>query len=343
MRALAIVFASLILPLANGFPAFGNGKLRETAFRENFYGVDINGDQAWIVGYYGAILHTRNRGETWQVQRSPVNNALFTVRFVDRDKGWITGSYGAILSTVDGGKNWRAQNSGTAEHLLGLTLLDQSHGWAVGSRGMTLRTDNGGQSWSLSPVPGDFTFSGVSFIDRSRGWIAGEFGVIFHTADGGKTWSKQKSPVEVSFASGESRNLFALRFDRADSGYAVGLDGVVLRAGPGGSWKIVRQGASANGSNGAHHLFAVARVGERLWAAGERGTLLHSDRDGKDWQQVKAGVPRVSLNAIAFGSNGFGLAVGNRGVVLRTDDAGAAWKQLKPGSALQPFELVRLP
>ena len=170
-----------------------------------------------------------DRGQTWQIQPSPVASALFSVRFVDPDNGWIAGSYGTILHTTDGGKNWRTQPAGTTEHLFGLAMIDASHGWIVGSRGTTLRTDDGGQSWASSLVPGDFTFSGVSFIDRARGWIAGEFGVIFHTHDGGKSWMKQKSPVEVSFASGESRNLFSLNLNRADSGYAVGLDGVVLQ------------------------------------------------------------------------------------------------------------------
>jgi photosystem II stability/assembly factor-like uncharacterized protein len=35
------------------------------------------------------------------------------------------------------------------------------------------------------------------------------------------------------------------------------------------------------------------------------------------------------LNAVAFGSDGFGLIVGNRGLVLRTEDGGKTWKRLK--------------
>ena len=39
----------------------------------------------WIVGYYGAILHSPDRGANWQIQSSPARNALFTVRFVSVD------------------------------------------------------------------------------------------------------------------------------------------------------------------------------------------------------------------------------------------------------------------
>ena len=62
---------------------------------------------------------------------------------------------------------------------------------------------------------------------------------------------------------------------------------------------------------------------------GERGTLLHSDADGNDWRQARAETPRLSLNGIAFGKDGFGLIVGNRGVILRTEDGGTTWKRLK--------------
>ena len=344
MRIALVFFAALILGLAPPpSPARAAGSDRDTALNENFYGAYIVEEQAWIVGYYGAILHTPDRGQTWQIQRSPTPSALFSVRFVNSENGWIAGSYGTILHTADGGKNWRAQPAGTTEHLFGLAMIDASHGWIVGSRGTTLRTEDGGQSWASSIVPGDFTFSGVSFIDRARGWIAGEFGVIFHTFDGGKSWLKQKSPVEVSFASGESRNLFSLNINRADSGYAVGLDGVVLQNSAAKGWEIVRQGSVANKLTEQNHLFASTMNHNEVWAVGERGTLLQSNGDGKHWHQVKAEIPRVSLNGIAFGKNGFGLVVGNRGVVLRTEDGGVTWKRIKIVSQAPAKDLVRVP
>jgi len=344
MRIALAFFAALILGLAPPpFPARAAGSDRDTTVNENFYGVYIVEEQAWIVGYYGAILHTPDRGQTWQIQRSPTPSALFSVRFVNSENGWIAGSYGTILHTTDGGKRWRTQPAGTTEHLFGLAMIGESHGWSVGSRGTTLRTEDGGRSWVSSLVPGDFTFSGVAFLDRRRGWIAGEFGVIFHTFDGGKNWLKQKSPVEVSFASGESRNLFSLNINRADSGYAVGLDGVVLQNSAAKGWEIVRQGSVANKLTEQNHLFASTMNHNEVWAVGERGTLLQSNGDGKHWQQVKAEIPRVSLNGIAFGKNGFGLVVGNRGVVLRTEDGGVTWKRIKIVSQAPAKDLVRVP
>jgi photosystem II stability/assembly factor-like uncharacterized protein len=251
------------------------------------------------------------------------------VRFVSALKGWITGSSGTVLWTRDGGKSWHPQPLNIAEHLFASHWLDESHGWLGGSRGMTIRTSDGGRSWSKNVVPGDFTFNAVNFASASRGWLAGEFGVIFQSLDGGKSWVKQKSPVEISFDSGASQNLFALLFTAPGNGYAFGLDGLVLNTKDGSRWDIVRQSENSHGVNATHHLFAAAEFNGRIWAVGERGTLLQTDVDNANWRQVELQIPRLSLNAIAFGKDGFGLVVGNRGLVLRTEDGGKSWQRLK--------------
>jgi photosystem II stability/assembly factor-like uncharacterized protein len=307
-------------------PVDAASRPKEPALQENFYGVHISEQRAWIVGYYGTILHSADRGQTWEIQASPTQRALYSVQFVEPLTGWISGSYGTALHTRDGGKSWRASSVATSEHLFASDWRSESHGWFVGSRGITIRTSDGGRSWTKSSVPGDFTFSAVKFVSALRGWVAGEFGVIFRTEDGGKTWEKQKSPIEVSFASGASQNLFALLFPSPSVGYAFGLDGVVLRTHDGAAWEIVRQPESTNGAT--HHLFAAAAFNEHISAVGERGTLLQLDSLSQ-WRRADLQIPRLSLNAIAFGSDGFGLMVGNRGLVVRTADGGKTWQRLK--------------
>jgi photosystem II stability/assembly factor-like uncharacterized protein len=330
MRLLFACLTGLILGLASPvFPADATRPAKEPALQESFYGVDILDTRAWIVGYYGTILSTKDLGLTWEIQQNPTRSALFQVRFLNENKGWISGSYGTLLATTDGGKNWRPQPTATTEHLFGLTFINERTGWAVGSRGTILHTVDGGHSWSHRSLPQDLTFSSVVFSNATRGWIVGEFGVIFQTQNGGKSWNKQKSPVEVSFASGESRNLFAVLFPKPDDGWAFGLDGVVLKSRGGSGWKVARQQEKTGSSPGANHLFAAAAFDGGLWAVGERGTLLQSDADGNRWRQAPAEITRASLNGIAFGKDGFGLVVGNRGVILRTDNSGTTWQRLK--------------
>lgn len=302
---------------------------REPAFRDNFYGLEIRGDLIWIVGYYGTILHSRDRGLTWQIQSSGTREALYRVVFFDDQRGWISGSYGTILHTQDGGGHWQIQPTPTEEHLLGLQFIDEQTGWAVGSRAALLHTGDGGSSWVNRPLGEDIILNDVQFLDHKHGWIVGEFGRIYRTTDGGQTWLKQQSPIEVSFVSGESRNLFRLLFSNSNGGLAFGLDGVILASQKGERWQVAAGDGATPPRAKRNHLFSASRFDGRKWAVGERGTILAAGLEDHQWEPAGLRIPPVSLNGIAFGQDGLGLIVGNRGLILRTGDGGREWKQYR--------------
>ena len=312
--------------------AFGSEHQRSLHYRQNFYDVKFQGDQAWVVGYYGTILRSKDRGLTWQVIKSGTKRPLFRVRFVDSEKGWVAGAHGEIFHTRDGGKSWAKQQSGANEHLLGMHFLDERAGWVVGARGTILSTDNGGASWVHRSLKEDVILNDVYFDDSKRGWIVGEFGVIYHTRDGGKTWLKEKSPVEVSPLSGVSSNLFRVLFVPPNTVWAFGLDGVALKNQPGTGWKIAHKDGVTPDAVMNHHLFGAAYVNGRTWAVGERGVVIISDAEKENWQAVNLGAPPLSLNAIAFAQDGVGLIVGDRGLIFRTGDGGKNWRPVKLGS-----------
>lgn len=82
-------------------------------------------------------------------------------------------------------------------------------------------------------------------------------------------------------------------------------------------------------------MLAVTRAGERLVAVGERGLVLLSDDDGRNWRQAPVPVS-VTLTAVAFPTAQQGWAVGHSGVVLHTEDGGQTWrKQLDGAKAAQ--------
>src|SRR5919108_3298777 len=99
------VFVLLFLSLSP--PVWAKPTELEPAYRDNFYDVVVRGPESWIVGYYGTILHSRDRGLTWIIQNSKTREALFRVAFLDRNTGWVSGSYGTFLTTRDGGKSWQ--------------------------------------------------------------------------------------------------------------------------------------------------------------------------------------------------------------------------------------------
>jgi len=80
----------------------------------------------------------------------------------------------------------------------------------------------------------------------------------------------------------------------------------------------------------ASPLFAIARAGPRLVAAGQRGHILVSDDGGKRWDQAAVPVS-VDLTALHFASAQRGWAVGHDGVILHTADGGRHWVQQLDG------------
>jgi photosystem II stability/assembly factor-like uncharacterized protein len=77
-------------------------------------------------------------------------------------------------------------------------------------------------------------------------------------------------------------------------------------------------------------MLAVARAGERLIAAGERGIVLYSDDHGKHWTQA-ATPTSVTLTALRFVDATRGWAVGHMGIVLHTEDGGTTWRKQLDG------------
>lgn len=81
---------------------------------------------------------------------------------------------------------------------------------------------------------------------------------------------------------------------------------------------------------GSAVLLSVARNGDRLLAAGERGIILISDNHGASWRQASVPVS-VSLTNLRFASRQTGWAVGHGGIVLRTADGGEQWEKVLDG------------
>jgi photosystem II stability/assembly factor-like uncharacterized protein len=325
------VLVWLIFSACPVFPAESGSRDREPAFRDNFYDVAVCGNLAWIVGYYGTILRSRDRGLTWELQQSGTTEALFRVIFRGDKDGWISGSYGTLLRTQDGGKSWQKQKTPVEEQLFGLDFIDERRGWAVGSRGTVLITEDGGVTWVSHGIGEDVILNDVRFLDAKQGWAVGEFGRIYRSKDSGRTWVKQKSPVEVPFTSGESRNLFRLLFSNGPAGWAFGLDGVILKTQNGEKWDVANPNSASSPNVKRNHLFAASAFDGKSWAVGERGTVLVSALSDNQWDPVELKTPPLSLNGIAFGKDSLGLIVGNRGVILRTDNAGWQWQQIRLG------------
>lgn len=114
----------------------------------NFYDVVFQGTTGFAIGDGGALLVSRNGGDTWLPETSGVSTALrgaFYSRFFNR--AWIVGDDGVILKSYDTAKTWTPQISGTSASLRSVYFSDSLKGVASGAGGTVLFTTNGGRTW----------------------------------------------------------------------------------------------------------------------------------------------------------------------------------------------------
>jgi photosystem II stability/assembly factor-like uncharacterized protein len=89
------------------------GKMPEIAAQLDFRALAVLGNHVWIAGAPGTcVLHSADKGQTWQLQRTQQTAPLVSLFFLDEYRGWAVGALGTILHTRDGGQSWRVQRSG---------------------------------------------------------------------------------------------------------------------------------------------------------------------------------------------------------------------------------------
>lgn len=81
-------------------------------------------------------------------------------------------------------------------------------------------------------------------------------------------------------------------------------------------------------------LLDITTAGERLVAVGERGHVLYSDDQGRNWQQAQVPTTQM-LTSVHFIDPQHGWAAGHDGLILASDDAGVHWRIQRDGLAVQ--------
>jgi len=99
-----------------------------------------------VVGSQGVILESKDSGQTWISQSSPVKKVLYGVAWSDSQTATIVGEKGLILQYVEG-VGWTERKSGTSYRLYAVEYTSPLIGYAVGQFGTILRTDDGGKTW----------------------------------------------------------------------------------------------------------------------------------------------------------------------------------------------------
>jgi len=79
----------------------------------DFHAVSCVGKHVWIAGRPGSvILHSPDRGGTWELLRTGQPLPLHAIQFVNEKDGWAAGEFGTVMITHDGGKSWQLGRRG---------------------------------------------------------------------------------------------------------------------------------------------------------------------------------------------------------------------------------------
>ena len=184
--------------------------------------------QGWAVGHWGAIVHTSDGGETWQVQRldTQEDRPLFSVHFFSATEGIAVGLWSLVLKTQDGGKTWQTielpapPEGGKADrNLFKAFVSDKGSQFVAAERGGVLRSDDRGQTWRYldAGYKGSW-WTGLALKDGTL-LIAGLRGTLYRSTDDGRSWQ--------AVSSGSKSSLTDL-VQAGSRVIAVGLDGVQL-------------------------------------------------------------------------------------------------------------------
>ena len=238
------------------------------------YDIKLNGANGIAVGAFGVILESKDAGASWAKTDSGTEFALLGVA-VNGDKRVIVGQRGTVLvGKAEGG--WEAGVSGSEARLMNVAMNASGLAIAVGEFGTVLRSKDAGKTWEKLTLDwASFREDGyephlytANVDDMGRVVLGGEFSYVIVSTDGGDNW--------ILATKGE-KSIFSMHMLPDGAGYAVGLEGLVMKtADMGNTWTAIDAKSNAN-------LFGVwcSKQGEVV-ITGQRALLRSSDF-GANW------------------------------------------------------------
>lgn len=126
--------------------------------------------------------------------------------------------------------------------------------------------------------------------------------------------------------SGTTNPLRSVYFTDANTGYAVGYYGTILKTNDAGvNWTLQTSGVSTN-------LYSVYFTDVNTgFAVGSNGTIINTIDAGLNWSTQASGTTH-DLNSVYFTDINTGYAIGWTGTILKTSNTGSSWTVLSIGT-----------
>lgn len=305
-----------------------NEKVYEDVGLNNVTCLDPPSQRCWIIGEFGYIFFSSDRGETWEraeivgdVSIDPIHFVYNQIAIADADKVRLQEFSSRIedathlnvlvdpfLTRKEFGSLYKKADPFPVFDLLS-ARMDEVKGVLEGAGILSdrLRMPNK-PPWDYE----DFVEEDATFLDR---YFDARFA--------------EEPMVRVSVI--QNPYLFTVAFRDEQEGLIAGLGGVILRSQDGGrTWRYERVDRK-------QALFSVADLESRAIAVGEKGLVRESTDGGSSWSPPQAdSFPEVFtfMRDLGFEHNArVGFIVGQQGMVLRSRDSGRSWARVLPRSS----------
>ncbi len=200
----------------------------------------------------------------------------------------IVGERGHILLSNDG-KNFQQAEVPSTTTLTAVTMLGDQV-WAVGHDATILHSEDGGVNWAVQFTNPKLErpFLDVHFFDKQHGIAVGAYGMFYRTTDGGQQWHAE---LHASLLDPYDREYLEDIREEDEAFYQQELNSILP------------------------HINRLSQAGERLYLAGEAGTLAYSDDQGKNWQRYSVDYTGSFFDIAALDEQTV-MAVGLRGNIF---------------------------
>ena len=287
----------------------------------------VNSDTGYS-SYGNKILKTIDGGYNWTSQQTgltwPYN--IQSINFTSVDTGFAVGYFyngltylGIIIKTVNGGQNWTTLYGSVPGPLRVITCISSLKCFTGGGglyggdffENINLRTIDGGVTWV--GFTGPQATSSINFPTNQVGYALGTFPLstasnFCKSTDGGTTWVCQNLSIQLA---PPSFTFISLNFTSASIGYAVGLNGSIIKTINGGTtWTVQNSGTTKV-------LYSVCFVSPNTgFISGLDGAVLNTLNGGTTWV-LQPSLTAQHLYSMHFPNQNIGYAVGIGGTIIK--------------------------
>ncbi len=237
------------------------------------------------------------------------------------DALWICGEYGQLAISRDRGATWKLFETGTDACLFALALAPDGAVWVVGDHGYAARVL--GEKPERVDLRTNARLAAIYAL-RDEIIVLGFDGVMYRWREG----------EVVRVATGAVKPLTALVVTKLGTWVLVGDGGFVARSPDGAWWSRVKSDVEVD-------LEAIGTCADgRLVVAGDRGIVLVSADDGRQWKPFETELTEHLWSVERFGAGV--LVGGDNGLVVKLAPPGdQTWHdRINIFGSVRPLDVV---